>query len=44
MLHRYTGWVVAALAAAHIGGALKHFVIQRDGVLQRMLPKALGGM
>ena len=44
MLHRWTGWAVAALAAAHIGGALKHFVIERDGVLQRMLPKALGGM
>jgi len=43
-LHRWTGWVVAALAAMHIGGGLKHFVIERDGVLQRMLPKALGGM
>ncbi len=44
MLHRYTGWVVAALAAAHIAGGLKHLVISRDGVLQRMLPKGMGGM
>lgn len=44
MLHRWTGWTVAVLAALHIGGALQHYVIRRDGVLQRMLPKALGGV
>jgi cytochrome b561 len=43
-LHRYTGWLVATLAALHIGGGLKHFIIQHDGVLQRMLPKRLGGI
>jgi cytochrome b561 len=28
----------------HIGGALFHFAIRRDTVLQRMLPRALGGI
>jgi cytochrome b561 len=27
----------------HIAAAFQHFVLQRDGVLQRMLPRALGG-
>ncbi|MHA1128737.1 MAG: YceI family protein, partial [Alphaproteobacteria bacterium] len=35
-------WILAILMAtsilAHIGGALKHFVIDRDKTLQRMLP------
>ena len=31
------------LAGMHIGGALFHFVVRRDQVLQRMLPRALGG-
>ena len=43
MLHRWIGYAVAGLAAAHIGAALQHFVLRRDGVLQRMLPRALGG-
>ncbi|MCC7347161.1 MAG: cytochrome b [Variibacter sp.] len=43
-LHRWTGFTVGALAAAHIAAALQHFVIRRDGVLQRMLPRALGGV
>lgn len=43
MLHRVIGIAIAALAVVHIGAALQHFVILRDGVLQRMLPHALGG-
>jgi cytochrome b561 len=43
MLHRWIGISIAILAAMHIGAALQHFVIMRDGVLQRMLPRALGG-
>lgn len=41
--HRRMGWLVAILAAMHIAAALQHYVIRRDGVLQRMLPRALGG-
>jgi cytochrome b561 len=43
VLHRWAGFFTAALAALHIAGALQHYVIHRDGVLQRMLPRALGG-
>jgi cytochrome b561 len=43
MLHRWIGITLAILVAMHIGAALQHFVIMRDGVLQRMLPRALGG-
>ena len=43
-LHRWAGFLVILLAGAHIGGALMHFVIKRDTVLQRMLPRALGGI
>ncbi len=42
-VHRTMGIVIAALALLHIGAALQHFVIERDGVLQRMLPRAIGG-
>lgn len=42
-IHRYLGFVVAALAAMHIAAALQHYFIIKDGVLQRMLPTALGG-
>lgn len=41
--HRIFGLVIAALAAMHIAAALQHYFIKRDGVLQRMLPRALGG-
>jgi cytochrome b561 len=41
--HRFFGFVIAALAAMHIAGALQHYFIKGDGVLQRMLPRALGG-
>ena len=36
--HRWAGYLMAAILAAHIGGALMHAVIKRDGVLTRMLP------
>ncbi|MEZ5764175.1 MAG: cytochrome b [Xanthobacteraceae bacterium] len=41
--HRVIGLVIAALAAMHIAAALQHYLITRDRVMQRMLPKALGG-
>jgi len=42
-IHNLLGISIAVLAAIHIGAALQHFIILRDGVLQRMLPQALGG-
>jgi cytochrome b561 len=42
-VHRFFGFVIAGLAAMHIAAALQHYFIKKDGVLQRMLPRALGG-
>lgn len=36
--HGAGGWVILVLLALHAGGALKHHLINRDGVLQRMIP------
>jgi cytochrome b561 len=41
--HRWAGYLAALLAAMHIGAALQHHFINRDQVLRRMLPRALGG-
>jgi cytochrome b561 len=41
--HRILGFVIAGLAAMHIAAALQHYVIVKDRVMQRMLPRALGG-
>jgi cytochrome b561 len=41
--HRIFGFVIAGLAAMHIAAALQHYIIKQDRVLQRMLPRALGG-
>lgn len=41
--HRVLGFVIAALAAMHIGAAFQHYFLNRDRVMQRMLPRALGG-
>ena len=38
VVHELIGFVVAGLLIMHIGAALYHYFIQRDGVLQRMLP------
>jgi len=42
-LHKLLGFVVAALALLHIAAALQHLMLTRDRVMQRMLPRALGG-
>jgi cytochrome b561 len=42
-LHRWAGWLLIILVLMHIGAALFHYFIRRDKVLQRMLPRALGG-
>jgi cytochrome b561 len=42
-IHRYVGWVLIALVLMHVGAALFHTFIRRDNVINRMLPRALGG-
>jgi cytochrome b561 len=42
-LHGWIGVTLLVLIAIHIAAALQHHVIRKDGVLQRMLPAALGG-
>ena len=39
--HTILGYSMAAILVAHIGGALMHGFIRRDGVLNRMLPERL---
>jgi cytochrome b561 len=39
-LHRYLAFVTIAAIGAHVGGALFHYFIRKDGVLMRMLPQA----
>lgn len=38
--HGVLGWVMLALVVLHIGAALRHHLLLRDGVLRRMLPGA----
>ena len=38
VVHGLIGFIVAGLLIMHIGAALYHHFIRRDGVLQRMLP------
>lgn len=37
--HAYLAWSLAALAALHVAAALKHGLVDRDGVMRRMLPR-----
>ena len=37
-VHELIGFIIAGLLVMHIGAALYHYFIRRDGVLQRMLP------
>jgi superoxide oxidase len=37
-LHEIGAWILMALIAAHVGAALIHGLVLRDGILQRMLP------
>lgn len=37
-VHGAGGWVIFGVLALHVIGALKHHVIDRDGVLTRMIP------
>ncbi|CAG9189235.1 Cytochrome b [Paraburkholderia sabiae] len=38
MLHTYLGYALYALLAMHIGGALKHELLDRHSVIKRMVP------
>ena len=40
MLHKYLAYLTIAAVGAHVGGALFHYFIRKDGVLMRMLPQA----
>jgi cytochrome b561 len=42
-IHRWVGWVVILLVLMHVSAALFHYFIRRDNVLQRMLPRVMGG-
>ena len=37
--HAVAAWSIAALAALHAAGAVKHHVVDRDDALRRMLPR-----
>lgn len=36
--HKYAGYLLAALLLLHVGAALKHHFVNKDGVLARMVP------
>ncbi len=42
-VHGWVGLALLVLVAVHVAAALQHYFIRKDGVLQRMLPKLLGG-
>jgi cytochrome b561 len=37
-LHGYAAFLLLALIVAHVGAAIKHHFIDRDGLISRMLP------
>ena len=37
-LHGLLAWALAGLVGLHVAAALKHHFIDKDGLLQRMLP------
>jgi len=39
IVHQTLNWVLAAALVAHVGAAIKHQWIDRDGMLSRMLPR-----
>jgi cytochrome b561 len=42
-IHRWVGWLVIVLVLTHVSAALYHHFVRGDNVLQRMLPRAIGG-
>ncbi len=41
-IHGWAGWIIAAIVALHVLGALKHHVADKDGTLRRMLGARIG--
>ena len=41
-LHSKSAWLIIALLALHVGGALKHEFAEEDGVLKKMIPGLFG--
>jgi cytochrome b561 len=37
LLHSIGGWLLVVLIVLHVGGALFHHAIRRDGTLMRMI-------
>jgi cytochrome b561 len=37
-IHEICAWILIALVVLHIAGALKHQLVDRDGLMRRMLP------
>lgn len=42
--HRYAAYSIAGLLVLHIGGALTHLLVKRDGVFWRMWPRTHKGV
>jgi cytochrome b561 len=42
-IHRFAGWLLIALVLMHVGAALFHTFVRRDNVINRMLPRVMGG-
>lgn len=38
VVHEYLFWFLLLLLLPHVGGALKHHIVDRDDTLRRMLP------
>ena len=41
-VHEVLAWTLATLAALHVAGALKHQIVDKDGLLERMRPGRAG--
>lgn len=40
LAHRLLNWFFMLVVAGHVGAALKHHWVDRDGLMQRMLPRS----
>lgn len=39
-VHGITVWILVSIVSLHVAGGLKHLLVDRDGVFQRMWPKS----
>ena len=39
LLHHLLAWILLVLLVVHVAAALKHRLVDHDGVLERMLPR-----